>query len=82
MEESVGNYLDQIFKDRRYCPQCEAMTPILNHEVVLSGYPNSMCECCGTVYDSMFTGSYFRFGASQDAEISWIGTDLEIKLPE
>jgi len=60
-QESVTDYLDQIFRNRRYCSECGAMTPILSNEDFLSAHKYAsqraakfdMCECCLKVYDLM-----------------------------
>ena len=52
-QELVTDYLDQIFRDRRYCSECGAMTPILHPNIPLSwwGVPmEETCEICKIPY--------------------------------
>ena len=56
-QESIDNYLSQLFKGRRYCPTCRAMTPVLQPSppkpgaVATSGlYMEDTCECCRRSY--------------------------------
>jgi len=44
-EESVDDYLEKIFGNRRWCPDCGAMTPALGNGVL------AFCECCRRAYD-------------------------------
>lgn len=47
-QESVTDYLDQIFKDRRYCSECGAMTPAVglgHHPDDDARYYCDLCKC-------------------------------------
>ena len=51
MKESIDSYLEQIFKDRHYCPTCRAMTPAKG----LDHHPDDdavyYCGICDYRYD-------------------------------
>ena len=50
-QKTIDNYLNQIFKDRRYCFSCEAMTPILANSLIQSGlYLTLVCDICKRGY--------------------------------
>ena len=44
----IDELLTEVFKDRRYCSDCEAMTPALGSGVL------EFCECCKSAYEPMF----------------------------
>lgn len=48
--ETVTDYVNQIFRDRRYCSNCGAMTPVVGLGHDPQDNARHYCEICGQPY--------------------------------